>query len=120
MWPGDNDADMASELQSYIQQGGIEIPPEKLKKICKRFLKQNRTLVTFSKAFADANGLPHLEITYEGVFNPPNADIKRLETKLGITLEPELAIASKKVLPPPEDWLANFDELSDIFPPNNR
>jgi LPS sulfotransferase NodH len=115
MWPGDSEAAMASQLQSYVAHGGIKIPPGKLRKICGRFLKDNRALVTFSREYANRNGLRHLEITYEGIYEPPNPDLRKLESALDITLDPELVIPSQKVLPMPQDWVANFDKLAANF-----
>lgn len=120
MWPGDADAAMASQLKSYIGQGGIEIPPVKLKQMCRRFTKQNSSLVAFSAEFANHHGLEHLQITYEGVYNFPNPDLQNLENTLGITLDSDLVLPSKKVLPMPEEWIANFDALSHTFAPNDR
>jgi len=120
MWPGDSDANMAGKLNAFVEQGGIEIPPQELEALCQRFVRLNRRLTTFSNEFANRNSLDHLAISYEGIYNAPHSDIDALESKLGVVLDRELVNSAKKVLPQPEDWIVNFDQLAHLYTVNTQ
>lgn len=117
IWPGDSQSRTAAQLRSFIDQGGVEIPARKFQRICKRFARQNEDLVTFSRAFAGEYGMEYLATTYEGVYQQPHADLKKLESCLDITVDRELIESSGKLLPSPRDWVANYDQLVEAYPP---
>ena len=109
--PSNRASGTANAVLDYVEANKI-LPADEFRDHFTKTVKQSTLLAKTADEFATAHGVNVVDLTYEGLFY--GEDFARVSDFLGVQLNLASATPEKKVLPRPEDWIENIDELREI------
>lgn len=101
----------AKAVLDYVAANKI-LPADEFRNQFSSIVKRSALLTDRAAEFAKAHGTDVIGVTYEGLFH--GDDFARVGSILGVQLNLALATPDQKVLPLPEEWIENVDELREI------
>jgi hypothetical protein len=94
--------------------GGIDIPRREIRAMIRSAIEGRAACLDFARAFAIRFEVPLIHVTYEGVFEGEHGDLVRVFAALGIADGFSLPDPAEKLLPPPEQYVRNYEQIAAL------